>query len=161
MNFDAENQAGQPAPLSGDEPQEILIPKKYVFGALGGIILLVLIVFSGVHTRGYESKTVRFAKIAKSSSGHSLGSKRVFLRQGQTFTVDYDVEIDHGRLYLRLRDFWSLPNEPAIREVRVSQSGTGQFEVPIPKTGVYQLWISGLPDKNGYALSYTVSWKGT
>jgi hypothetical protein len=137
---------------------DIVIPKKVVLAGVG-VILILFLTFSGLLSRGYESKTIRFANISKSSHGSAFGTKRMFLRQGQTLAIDYDAEVEKGSLYLRLRSFWAPHNAPPLDEVRVSQSGSGQLHIPIPSTGVYQLWISGTPDRDGYDLSYTVSWK--
>lgn len=161
MKYQFTLQPSQSEPAQGDASGEILIPKRYAFATIGGLVLFGLLFISGVHTRGYESKTVRFANFSKVSSGHSMGSKRVFLRAGQTFAIDYETEIEHGHLYISLSEFWSPLNTPATGEVRVRQSGSGQLHVAIPKTGVYRLWIRGSPDSNGYALSYDVSWKAT
>ena len=44
-------------------------------------------------------------------------------------------------------------------QVRIRQSASGQLRIPISDTGVYKLWIQGIPDRDGYHVSYTVSWK--
>jgi len=119
--------------------------------------LFLYLMLTGLLNRGSESKTIRFSNASKITSGYTLGSKRVFLRKGQTFTADYEVQIETGGLYIRLRKLWAPFNTPATGQLRVKQSGSGQLRIPVPETGMYHLWIDGSPDRDGYDLSYTVS----
>ena len=140
------------------QPAELVIPKKYIFTFVA-VVLLVALVYSGLLNRGYESQTIHFRGFTRTSHGSSWGPKRFLLRAGQTFTIDYETDIRKGGLYIRLYEFYTPPNTPSTGEVRVRQTGTGRLEIPIRKTGVYRLWFRGLPDADGYDLSYTVWWK--
>jgi hypothetical protein len=138
--------------------QVIVVPKKVIFSALA-VILFLFLTFSGLLNRGYESKTISFLNVLLTSEGRGFGSKRMLIRKGQTLTANYEVQVERGELYIYLQKLWAAPNIPATGQVRLKQSVKGQFRVPIPETGVYKLWIRGLPDAVGYHLSYTVSWK--
>jgi len=83
----------------------------------------------------------------------------MYLRKGQTLTVNYDTEIEKGGLFIYVRKKWELPGSQLPGEVRVMQSKRGQLRVLIPETNVYQLGFRGSPGRNGYKLSYTASWR--
>ena len=156
--FEPKNTPAEPEAARPDRPRDVVVPKKIVVAGAAAVLFLFLL-FSGLLSRGYESKTIRFSGISRSSQGSGFGSKRVFLRKGQTFTVRYEAEIERGGLHVRVRPYWASPRAPATREVRLRQSGSGELRVPVPDTGVYEVWIRGLPDRDGYDVSYTVSWK--
>ncbi len=132
--------------------------KKFVFGGLA-VALLIVLTFSGLINRGYESKTISFSKGFLTSEGRSFGSKRMLIRKKQTLTIDYEVRIDKGSLYIHLQNLWAAPNAPPIGQARLKQSDNGRILIPVSETGVYKLWVRGLPDTDGYHLSYTIAWK--
>jgi hypothetical protein len=138
--------------------RDFVIPKKTIIGGLILVLLLVAL-FSGLLNRGYESKTIRFSKGSRISHGTSFGSKRVLLREGQTFTADYEVQIETGGLSIRLEKFLAPSTGTSTGQVRIRQSASSQLRIPISETGVYKLWVQGIPDKDGYHVSYTLTWK--
>lgn len=73
----------------------ILVPKTVVFIALG-VILFLFLTFSGLLNRGYESKTISFLNVSLTSEGRGFGSKRLFIRKGQTITANYEVQVERG-----------------------------------------------------------------
>lgn len=154
---DETNRSSQ-SPSDLGRSRDFVIPKKTIVGGLI-LILVVVALFSGLLNRGYESKTIRFSKGSRISHGSSLGSKRVLLRDGQCFTADYEVHVETGGLNIRLEKFLPPSTETSTGQVRIRQSETGQLRIPISDTGVYKLWIQGIPDRDGYHVSYSVSWK--
>jgi hypothetical protein len=147
----------QRPPEVGPSPGSV-VPKKTI-AAVAAIGLLASLVYSGMLSRGYESKTVRFANGARITQGSSFGPKRFFLRTGQTFVADYEVQVESGSLHIRLGKFFAPLDAPAKGQVRLERSGSGEFHMPIEETGVYQLWIQPWPDgPRGYDMVYTVSW---
>jgi hypothetical protein len=143
------------------ESREMIIPKKVVFAGLGVVVLLFLAV-SGMLNRGYESKTITFLGIGRSSYGSGFGPKRFFLRKGQVFTADYSAEVERGGLRIHLSKMYGgldPGTDSRIGHARLMHTGSGQLRVTVPETGVYRLWINGAPDRDGYKLSYKVSWR--
>jgi hypothetical protein len=141
-----------------NEPGEFVIPKKVVFGGLF-VVVFFFLTFSGLLSRGFESKTIRFSGVSRTSYGTGLGFKVMFLRAGQVFTADYDTQLKRGGMLIWFRKAYDPPGSQALSRVKVSQSGSGQIRVPIPETGLYRLMITGTPDGDGYDLSYDLSWR--
>lgn len=137
---------------------DIVIPKKYIFGGMGLVVISVLIL-TGVASRGYESKTIQFFGVGSASQGTSLGFKQLLLRQGQTLVIDYDLDIERGGLHVHLMNYRDPPGSGNTDLHRITQSGEGQLRIPVEETGLYRLLIRGAPDGTGYHLTYTVYWK--
>ncbi len=135
-----------------------MVPKKYVFGGLVGLACLTFGLVAGFN-RGYESKKIGFQNFGSTSQGTSIGSKSLFLRKGQAVIVDYDVQVEHGGLYVHLFNSWDPPGRSTTENIKLVKTGSGQRRIPVSKTGLYRLSIKGSPDGTGYDVSYTVYWK--
>jgi hypothetical protein len=125
----------------------------------GALLLFVALYAAGLFHRGYESKSIAFSGVSRVESGHSFGTRTMYLRQGQTLVVRYDTDIRHGdlRLWLKKR-FQPLADVPD-GSATITSSGAGQLRIPIRESALYHLTIRGTPDRSGYDLSYTLSWR--
>lgn len=153
-----ENESGLKMAAPAEEPQEIIIPKKVVFGVLS-LVVLLFSVFTGLINCGYESRSIRFYGIGSTSRGYALGFKTMYLREGQTLVVDYETDIETGALGIRLSTVMQGFRTPPEQRTRVKDSGAGEFRIEILKTGPYRLEFYGSPDGDGYDLSYSASWR--
>jgi hypothetical protein len=125
----------------------------------GALLLLVPLYAAGLFHRGYESKSIAFSGFSRVESGRSFGARTMHLRQGQTLVVQYDVDIRHGdlRVWLNKR-FQPLADVPG-GSATITSSGAGELRFPIREWALYHLTIRGTPDRSGYDLSYTLSWR--
>jgi hypothetical protein len=116
-----------------------------------------------LQTLGYESQAVSFQHLSRSESGLSVGLKTIYLRQGSSFFVDYDAQVNTGALYVALYKAWA-PGEDKMRLSHyVKETSSGQLVVPITESGWYSAIFDGSvlgnsPAGSGYNLSYTVRW---
>jgi hypothetical protein len=99
--------------------------------------------------------------IALDGSQGTYGLERVFAFAGQTLTVTYDCQIEHGSLGITV---WRRPLLPLAtaappldkRTIRASTL-KAQYEIPIDQTGFYEVDITPWRERNRYDLTYDVS----
>jgi hypothetical protein len=126
----------------------------------GGVLLLLIALYAaGLFHRGYESKSIAFSGITRVQSGHGFGARTMYLRQGQSLVVRYEADIRHGDLRVWLNKRFEPLTDVPDGSATVTSSGTGQLPVPIRESALYHLTIRGTPDRNGYDISYTLSWR--
>ena len=92
-----------------------------------------------------------------SSTGGGFGLKHMLFFEGQTFFVNYDVEIREGTLRLGILKTLGGSGAPHHVDV-ISSNGSGETAYQIPETGIYSIFFDGSPSANGYDVSYSVRW---
>jgi hypothetical protein len=128
---------------------------------LGGVALLLFVGLyaAGLFHRGYESKRIAFSGFSRVESGRGFGARTMHLRQGQTLVVRYDADIRHGDLRVWLKKRFEPLADVPDGSATITSSGTGQLRIPIRESALYHLTIRGTPDRSGYDLTYTLSWR--
>jgi hypothetical protein len=116
-----------------------------------------------LQTLGYESQSVSFGGLSRTESGLSVGLKTVYLRQGGSFFVDFDAQVNTGALYIALFKVWAPGEDKTRFSHHVKETSSGQLVTPITESGWYNVVFDGSvlgnsPAGSGYNLSYTVRW---
>ena len=116
-----------------------------------------------LETFGYESRTVRGGGFSHSSQGLSLGTKTMYLRKGQAFFVNYDVQVNTGSFRIALLKVWA-PGEAKTRfSHQLQETSSGELAFPITESGWYDAAFDGSvlghsSPGSGYDVSYSVRW---
>jgi hypothetical protein len=83
----------------------------------------------------------------------ALDHRRFLARRGQVLVLSYDVAVVGGALRM------SVDRAPFSRDVlwnlRIADDRQGEVRVPIPKTGLYKLWMT----RQRHAGVYRVEWR--
>lgn len=132
--------------------------RKAFYGTALVLFLLPILYGSGLLSSGYESKHIAYGGFASTDSGTEIGSRTVHLRQGQTFVVNYEAEIEKGGLAVRVAKSFARLDAPDEDAVSLVRSGKGQLRIPVRETAFYTVYIYGSPRGDGYDVTYTVSW---
>jgi hypothetical protein len=96
----------------------------------------------------------------ESRYGTSFGIDRFLFFRGQEAFVEYDADIRAGSLYLYVFSPWDRKLGGGQASY-VTASGSGEWTVPIHKTGFYVVVIHPTTvrsDDSGWDISYSVRW---
>jgi hypothetical protein len=77
--------------------------------------------------------------------------------KGQTIVLSYDADIGDGCLSMHV---WRLAGEEGSADYNrcVSETGRGEWAVPVTATGLYHIYVTARPVKGRWDMSYTVWW---
>lgn len=124
------------------------------------VAFVIFLAYQGVLAAGMASYEIQSAPpFGRSSHGWTFGTKTVYLRKGQTFTVAYDVQIKRGGLTLHLLNRDAEFLKGTVAHQTVWNNGTGEWNVPIQTSGWHVLILDATPDGGGYDLEYSASWR--
>lgn len=98
--------------------------------------------------------------VGETRSGTGFGINEFWFFRGQTIVVSYDAEIRRGCLWMHV---WHLFRRGPGADVSrcVTESGKGEWEVPVVESGVYHIFIDGSPMAGagrGWDMTYSVWW---
>jgi hypothetical protein len=98
--------------------------------------------------------------IGETSAGTELGFSTFLFFKGQEITVAYDADIKAGSLgFYVYRPYDGTLGDGVSHYV--TESGAGEWSMPVPATGIYHITIEPSPAKGagrGYDLIYTAWW---
>lgn len=138
--------------------------------------LTVLVLSVGVaaplwFTRGFVSNARLSYNVGlfRANTGIGLGSRTLFVRQGQNIDVDVEVhDIKVGQMYATLAAdaIPSFNSDAAYILHRYKTPGKYHFSLTAKETGLYHLTFSGKPGENTqgrfggkFDLTYSAHWK--
>lgn len=103
--------------------------RRWLIGSGAAAMLFVAMYVAGLFHRGYESKRIAFSGASRIESGRGFGATTMHLRRGQSLVLQYDAEIEHGGLTVRLtKRFAPLAAVPGGAKT-IDRSGSGQLRV--------------------------------
>jgi hypothetical protein len=98
--------------------------------------------------------------IGETSAGTSLGASTFLFFKGQEVVVAYDADIRAGSLWFYVyKPFDGELGDGSWRYV--TESGSGEWTVPIRETGIYHITVDASPVRGkgrGWDLDYTAWW---
>jgi hypothetical protein len=101
--------------------------------------------------------------IGENRAGVTLGPSSFFFFKGQKIVIAYDAEIRRGCLWLQVFHLWHAGPNPSVYRC-VTESGTGEWQVPVTQTGIYDIIVHPTVVKGpgpGYEIGYTAWWGAT
>ena len=110
---------------------------------------------------GYETRSSTETKLYATNSGFELGLNTLWLFEGQTYYVDYEAKVEHGRFRFGV---FPLPldlNDDTNKFRKVlTTDGAGTATWRVPKTGLYLAYFDADGDigKREHEIDFTVTW---
>jgi hypothetical protein len=98
--------------------------------------------------------------IGENRAGTSLGISTFLFFKGQEIVIDYDAEVRAGSLWFYVYNPFDGELGDGVAHY-VTESGAGEWTVPITRTAIYHITIEGSPTRGkgrGWDLSYTAWW---
>jgi hypothetical protein len=137
------------------------VKRFWVLSIFAAVAVIVFCYLDGQLTCGAAARKYVPNKRDRFSShyGWALGPKTVYLRRGQTFTVNYEADIKRGNLHFYLDRGWYGFSGGAAGAHTLHAGGKGQYKAVINSDGWYRLTIS----TGGEAadLDYFATWYAT
>jgi hypothetical protein len=90
----------------------------------------------------------------------SIGPQTFWFVEGQTIVVSYDADIRRGCLWMHVWHMLDHSKDAHVSQC-VSDSGRGEWTVPVKKTGLYRIFTDSSPikgDRPGWDMTYSVWW---
>jgi hypothetical protein len=98
--------------------------------------------------------------VGETGAGTSLGVSTFLFFKGQEVVIDYDADIRAGSLWFYVyKPFDGVLGDGTYRYV--TESGSGEWSVPIRQTGIYHITVDASPVRGkgrGWDLDYTAWW---
>lgn len=146
----------------GEETMRAIMREKATWAVIGCFLaaFVLYLFFQGTLSRGAARYEIHRTTggFGRSTVGWSLGTKTLYLREGQVFDVHYDVNIKTGMLHVHLFNQYAEFGKGTVGSHYARANGKGCFTFRIPETGLYALVIDASPDGHGYDLEYSASW---
>lgn len=140
-------------------------------GLVGGLAVLAAAIWAAAYLTGIfpwigrEGGTLksfgagRITIVGNQDRTNSLGFKTFYYWSGQEVMLHYDAEVHDGGLRIYLAEGGGL-RQRVFDTVTVNETGTGEINYRIPKSGFYSWSISPTVTAGGrgYDLGYTAVW---
>ena len=95
----------------------------------------------------------------------TLGAREMWLSKGETLTLEYDLELKHGHVYLHIFKSPDISHPLNIHEIdtfksmKLERSVKSEQKILIPESGFYEVKVSGWGTRErGCSFDMNISW---
>ena len=123
------------------------------------VVLLAGLELCSFFAGGKEWGRVRFGGFWGGKTAVPLGSKYFYAQEGQQLRVQFQATVRDGSFRI-----WIFRLQPGLGgrlpgEIKLLASGAGVNIFPITKGGIHWISIGGQSSRQGYDISYEVTWR--